>query len=98
AWGKSADIAGQYLRKGSKICIEGHLSTRSWEDPKKGEKRYYTDIVTDHITFVGRNSDAKGAEESTRRPDGGVAGSRRKQVGPGASASQGPDDAEDLPF
>ena len=44
-FGKVAEIAGQYLRKGSKIYIEGRLQTREWE--KDGIKRYTTEIVVD---------------------------------------------------
>lgn len=44
-FGKLAEIAGQYLRKGSKVYIEGRLQTREWE--KDGIKRYTTEIVVD---------------------------------------------------
>lgn len=44
-FGKIAEIAGQYLRKGSKVYIEGRLQTREWE--KDGVKRYTTEIVVD---------------------------------------------------
>ena len=44
-FGKIAEIAGQYLRKGSKIYVEGRLQTREWE--KDGVKRYTTEIIVD---------------------------------------------------
>ena len=43
-WRRLAELAGQYLKKGSKLYIEGKLKTRSWDDPK-GQKHYITEIV-----------------------------------------------------
>jgi len=53
AWGKLAEIASQYLTKGSKVYIEGRLQTRSWDDQKSGEKKYRTEIVCEVITMLG---------------------------------------------
>ncbi len=61
-WRKLAEIAGEWLKKGSKIYIEGRLQTRSWED-KEGVKRYTTEVIGDVMTML----DSKG--ESGRSPD-----------------------------
>ncbi|MBU4332616.1 single-stranded DNA-binding protein [Patescibacteria group bacterium] len=58
AWRRLAEICGQYLRKGSKIYIEGRLQTRSW-DGQDGIKRYRTEIVADNMIML----DTKGANE-----------------------------------
>lgn len=50
-WGKSAEIAGQYLRKGSKVYVEGRLQTRSWED-QQGQKRYKTEVVVNDFQML----------------------------------------------
>ncbi len=50
-WGKQAENAGEYLRKGSRIYIEGRLQTRQWED-KDGIKRYTTEVVGLHMQFL----------------------------------------------
>jgi len=53
AWRKLAEIIGQYLKKGSKIYIEGRLQTRSWDD-QSGVKRYRTEIVADNMIMLDR--------------------------------------------
>lgn len=50
-WGNLAEIAGKYLKKGSKIYLEGRIKTRSWE--KDGVKKYITEIVGDNLTMLG---------------------------------------------
>ena len=55
AWRKLADICKQYLRKGSKVYIEGRLQTRSWQD-QQGATKYRTEVVTDNMIML----DSKG--------------------------------------
>ena len=57
AWRKLAEICGQYLKKGSKLYVEGRLQTRSWDDKNSGVKRYATEIVMDDMIML----DGKGA-------------------------------------
>ena len=55
AWGKTAEIAGKYLRKGSKIAVEGRLQHRNFED-SDGVKRYVTEVkVNDFLMLDGAN-------------------------------------------
>ena len=54
AWGKQAEVAENYLKKGSEIAIDGKLTNRSWED-KNGEKQYMTEIVVNSILLLGKN-------------------------------------------
>lgn len=53
AWGKQAEIAEKYLKKGSEITIEGKLTNRSWED-KNGEKQYATEIVINSMLLLNK--------------------------------------------
>jgi single-strand DNA-binding protein len=53
AWGKLAEICGQYLRKGRQVYIEGRLTTRSWED-RQGNQRKTTEIVAQNMQMLGR--------------------------------------------
>uniref|UniRef100_UPI003217611A single-stranded DNA-binding protein n=1 Tax=uncultured Draconibacterium sp. TaxID=1573823 RepID=UPI003217611A len=53
AWGKQAEIAEKYLKKGSEITIEGKLTNRSWED-KNGEKQYTTEIVVNSMLMLDK--------------------------------------------
>ena len=57
AWGKTAQIAEKYLKKGNKIAIEGKLINRSYED-KEGIKRYVTEVLVSEILMLGsKNKD-----------------------------------------
>lgn len=51
-FGRLAEIAGEYLRKGSKVYIEGKLSTSSWEDQQTGQKRYRTEIIASEMQML----------------------------------------------
>lgn len=61
-WRKLAEIAGQYLRKGSKIYVEGRIQTRDWEG-EDGVKRYKTEIVAENIIMLDRKGDMAGGGE-----------------------------------
>ena len=52
-FGKLAEFAGSHLRKGRSISVDGRLKTSSWEDAATGSKKYRTEVVADHIEFVG---------------------------------------------
>ena len=69
AWRKLAEICGQYLKKGSKVYLEGRLQTRSWDDKNTGAKRYTTEIIADDLIML----DAKGMA-SAEFPTGAAAG------------------------
>ena len=62
-WQRLAEIAGQYLKKGSKIYIEGKLQTRSWED-QQGHKRQATEIVANTMKMLGAERAAEAAEST----------------------------------
>jgi single-strand DNA-binding protein len=55
-WGKNAELAEKYIRKGSHLYIEGKLRTRVWEDNKQ-IKRYVTEIYVDTFDFLGTKKD-----------------------------------------
>lgn len=63
-WGRQAEIAGQYLRRGKQIYLEGRLQTRSWED-QSGERRYSTEVVCEDFRMLG----GRGDEESRKPAD-----------------------------
>jgi single-strand DNA-binding protein len=66
AFQRTAEIIGEYVKKGSKIYIEGRLQTSSWEDKQSGEKKYRTEIiVNDLVLLSGRGDyDAEGRSRS----------------------------------
>ena len=61
---KLAELAAQYLRKGSLVYVEGRLQTRSWQD-QTGQKRWATDVNVNDIQFVEPNADGAGHAPST---------------------------------
>ena len=52
AWGKTGELAAEYLSKGRQVCVEGRIQTRKWQD-KEGGDRYTTEVVADNVTFLG---------------------------------------------
>ncbi|MCL5267299.1 MAG: single-stranded DNA-binding protein [Bacteroidetes bacterium] len=62
-WGKLAEIAAEYLKKGRKIYVEGRLQYRDYED-KSGNKRYVTEIVVNDLVMLGSRQDGGEREES----------------------------------
>jgi single-strand DNA-binding protein len=69
-WGKVAEIAGEYLRKGSMAYIEGRIRTRKWTD-KEGQERYTTEIVGDRLQLVGGRRDDDGHSDPSQPGGGG---------------------------
>ena len=65
-WGKQAEIAGEYLKKGSLVYVEGKLRTRSWEDSQGGGKRYATEVVGDRFQILGPRPDSAGTADAGR--------------------------------
>jgi single-strand DNA-binding protein len=59
-WGKQAEVAGEYLRKGRPVFVEGSLQTREWTD-REGNKRYTTEVRAQRIQLLGRPDD-RGAQ------------------------------------
>lgn len=59
AWGKTGEICGQYLRKGSPAYVEGKITTRLWDD-RDGNKHYKTEIVAHHVIFLAQNQGQQG--------------------------------------
>ena len=56
AWGKTAELCGEYLKKGREVYIEGKIQTREWNN-KDGVKQYTTEIVAQNVTFLSGKSD-----------------------------------------
>jgi len=82
AWKGLADIAQKYLRKGSKVYVEGKLQTRQWEDKNGGGKRYATEVLCDNFIMLdGRPGGNEGG--------GFEGGSSRGNYGAGAPAGGG---------
>ncbi len=92
-----AEIAGEYLRKGSKIYIEGSLKTRKWQD-KSGQDRYTTEIVGNEMTMLdGRSGGTSELGTSFSSNDHFQGGSQEAMTAESTSTSSETFD-DDIPF
>jgi len=91
AWGKLAEICGQYLRKGKLVFIEGSIRTDSWDDKETGQKKYRTEIIAQNMQMLDKKSD----DESGGYSGGG---GYRKPASSGAPAGPGIEDDDEVPF
>jgi len=98
AWQRLAEIAGEYLKKGSQVYIEGRLRTDSWDDKETGQKKYRTDIIASDMVLLGgrgQGGDDFGANNRSR----GASAGGFDQRSPEPSMSQaGEITDEDIPF
>jgi single-strand DNA-binding protein len=94
-FGKLAEIAGEYLKKGSQVYVEGRLQTRKWQD-KDGQDKYTTEIIADRMQMLGSRQGMGGGD----REGGGERESSRPAAKPaGKPAGSKFDDFEDdIPF
>jgi len=97
-FGKLAEIAGEYLKKGSPVYIEGRIRTRKWQD-KEGQDRYSTEIVADRMQLLGGRGG--GSESMVREPAAASGGGDAKASAPkkGGGGGGGFDEMDDdIPF
>ena len=94
--GRLAEIAGQYLRKGSQIYVEGSIRTRKWQD-QSGQDRYATEVRVDQMQMLGGRQDADSGERQPSRA--APARSPAPPRAPAPSQGSGFDDMDDdIPF
>jgi single-strand DNA-binding protein len=107
-WSRLGEIAGEYLRKGSQVYIEGRLQTRKWQD-KSGNDRYSTEVVASEMQMLGGRGGGGPAETRDRRdtgdapfegrgPGGGQGGNQGGGQGVGQGAGTAADFDDDIPF
>jgi single-strand DNA-binding protein len=89
-WGRHAELAQQYLTKGSGVFIEGRLQIDTWEDKATGQKRSKLKVVGENLQFM---PDGKQRERSAPAADSAP----RREAAPAASTADY-DDEEDIPF
>jgi single-strand DNA-binding protein len=99
-WQRQAEIAGEYLKKGSKIYIEGRLQTRSWDDKQTGQKKYMTEVVASDLILLGARSEAGGGDASSSSRSASAGGNNFDQrvPEPEHAPASGPITDEDIPF
>ena len=94
-FGRLAEIAEEYLKKGSQVYIEGSIRTQKWQDKESGQDRYTTEIVAREMQMLGsRGGDSSGASD-----DDYSSATRSATASSGGGASGGdPDLDDDIPF
>lgn len=60
AWRQTAEFMRNYIHKGTRIAVSGHLQTRSWDDPE-GKKRYVTEVIAEEVFFADSKQDGAGS-------------------------------------
>ncbi len=94
AFGKQAEVIGQYLKKGRPIMIEGRLKLDQWDDKQTGQKRSRLGVVLDSFEFLdsGRGGENQGGGESAPRP------ARPAATAPAKDADAPAPEDDDVPF
>jgi len=93
-----AEIAGEYLKKGSQIFVEGKLQTRKWQD-KEGKDRYTTEIVVNEMTMLGGKSSGAGSFEVVEnKPAASSGGSAAPAKSAPAAKGSFDNFDDDIPF
>ncbi len=104
-FGKLAEIAGEYLKKGSQVYVEGKLRTRKWQD-KDGVEKYTTEIIADAMQMLGSRGGMGGGDAGGGDAGGGYSRSSSAPSGGGAAkpaagkggAAKFDDMDDDIPF
>ena len=94
-FGKLAEIAGQYLKKGSQVYVEGRIRTRKYTD-RDGVERYQTQIIADTMQMLGSKQDGSEQPAGTKQPAQRNSYAEAKQTG--RRPAQPTDDDSDIPF
>ncbi len=101
AWARTAEIAGEYLKKGGKVYIEGSLRTHSWDDKQSGQKKYMTEIVVNDMVLLGGRGEGMTDDSGGGRSRGASAGGNnfdQRSPEPEHAAASTPISDEDIPF
>ncbi len=102
-FGRLAEIAAEYLKKGSQVYIEGSLRTRKWTD-KQGNERYSTEIIGNELQMLGGRGGGGGPGAGTGAPASSAQPSYAEESGGGGggggggSAARGEEFDDDIPF
>ncbi|CDL86333.1 single-stranded DNA-binding protein [Xenorhabdus cabanillasii] len=99
-FGKLAEIAGEYLRKGSQVYIEGSLQTRKWQD-KSGQDRYITEILVNGggmMQMLGNRSSTQESWGQPQQPQYSGGKSSNQTPASSSQSNEPPMDFDDIPF
>ena len=96
-WGRTAEIAGEYLKEGRPVLIEGRLQLDTWDDKQSGQKRSKLKVVGEGLQLIGGRPGGGGGGGGGGDEEGSGAPRSSKSAPPPKAAPAGPDDDE-IPF
>ena len=97
AWQRTAEVVGEYCKKGSQVFIEGRIKTDSWDDKETGQKKYRTEIVVENLVLLGgRGGGGDTSEGGGRSRSAPAQNYDQRQPEPEHASAQITD--EDIPF
>ena len=93
-WGRTAEVAGEYLKKGRPVFVEGRLQLDSWDDKQSGQKRTKLKVIGENMQMLGapRGGGAGGGDEESS------GGSRSSRPAPPPKAAPSAPDEDEIPF
>ena len=97
-FGRLGEIAGEYLKKGNKVYIEGRLQTRSWDDKTSGQKKYMTEVVANELVLLGGPSGGSGGGGGFQKRGANNDFDQRSPEMEGAPAGDTGITDDDIPF
>ena len=97
-FGKLAEIAGEYLKKGSQVYVEGQLRTRKYQDKETGKDRYSTEIRADRMQMLGSRAGAGGPRDESRDESAPKGEGAAKPAAAKKPAGKFDDMEDDIPF
>ena len=104
---RKAEVAGEYLKKGRSVYIEGSIRTNSWDDKETGQKKYRTEIIGNQMVLLGGQREGEGGgggysggrSSGASRSSGGFEQTAPEHEPAPAASSSGPEITdEDIPF
>jgi single-strand DNA-binding protein len=106
AFNRTAEIVRDYVKKGSKLYIEGKITTNSWEDRETKVKKYRTEILVNELVLLSAREEGAGGAGASSRPASASSSAASFDQRPAAAASGAPDDYaqqaeisdDDIPF
>ncbi|CAM5792131.1 single-stranded DNA-binding protein [Castellaniella caeni] len=97
-YGRLAEIAGEYLKKGRTVFVEGRLKTRKWQDKESGTDRYSTEIVADQMQMLGGRDDGQAGEMKAAAATGRAKGRSGQTAAAAPAAGSTALEESDIPF
>ena len=98
AWARTAEIVGEYLKKGAQVYIEGSLRTHSWDDKQTGQKKYMTEVVANELVLLGGPSGGSGGGGGFQKRGANNDFDQRSPEMEGAPAGDTGITDDDIPF